>query len=173
MDEGIAVFESIENPNEKLQRMINLGKYIANCVTTNHNAKQFYILKCRMNAEFTKDGLNKILDEMEALCKKIKEIDLKAIKDTFEELGTDKSKLGLSLIDEATFMKTTLNDLKKIVEDQGVVTSMCQGKYNIDRANPALSQYSMYIKNFNTLVNSIANLLPKEEPVQEDIFDEL
>ena len=50
---------------------------------------------------------------------------------------------------------------------------MCQGKYSIDRANPALSQYSMYIKNFNTLVNSIANLLPKEEPVQEDIFDEL
>ncbi len=67
MDEGIALFETIKNPNEKLCRMINLGKYIANCVTTNYNAKQFYILKCRMNAEFTKDGLNKILDEMEAL----------------------------------------------------------------------------------------------------------
>lgn len=104
---------------------------------------------------------------------KIKEIDFNTLKDTFENMDNDKGKLGLSLIEELEFMKLTLNDLKKKINEDGVVTSMCQGKYSIDRANPALSQYSMYIKNFNTLVNSIANLLPKEEPVQEDIFDEL
>lgn len=92
---------------------------------------------------------------------KIKEIDLKSVRETFENMATDKSKLGLSLVEEAEFMKLTLNDLKdKIVKD-GVVTSMCQGKYNIDRANPALSQYNMLIKNYQTCIKNIHDLLPK------------
>ena len=102
---------------------------------------------------------------------KIKEIDLKSVKDTFTILNTDKSKLGLSLVEEAEFMKITLNDLKEKIVQDGVVTSMCQGKYNIDRANPALSQYNMLIKNYQSCINNIANLLPKEEII-EDTFDE-
>ena len=102
--------------------------------------------------------------------KKIKEVDLKSVKTTFEKMNNDKSKLGLSLIEEAEFMKVTLNDLKdKIVQD-GVVTSMCQGKYNIDRANPALSQYNMLIKNYQTCIKNINDLLPKEEYI-DDVFD--
>ena len=104
--------------------------------------------------------------------KKIKEIDINSVKDTFKELGTDKAQLGLSLIEEAEFMKNTLIALKKKVESDGVVTSMCQGKYNIDRANPALSQYNMLIKNYQTCINNIVNLLPKEEVLIEDNFDD-
>lgn len=104
--------------------------------------------------------------------KKIKEIDIKSVKDTFEELGTDKAKLGLSLIEEAEFMKNTLQQLKKKVECDGVVTSMCQGKYDIERANPALSQYNMLIKNYQSCINNIVSLLPKEEMPTEDDFDD-
>lgn len=103
---------------------------------------------------------------------KIKEIDIKSVKDTFEELGTDKAKLGLSLIEEAEFMKKTLSDLKKKIESDGVVTSMCQGKYDIERANPALSQYNMVIKNYQSCINNIVNLLPKDEVPTEDDFDD-
>lgn len=103
---------------------------------------------------------------------KIKEIDIKSVKETFEEMGTDKSKLGLALIEEAEFMKQTLSQLKKKVESDGVVTSMCQGKYDIERANPALSQYNMVIKNYQSCINNIVNLLPKEELPAEDNFDD-
>ena len=48
---------------------------------------------------------------------------------------------------------------------------MCQGKYNIDRANPALSQYNMMIKNYQSCIKSIADLLPKEDNSNEDDFD--
>lgn len=102
--------------------------------------------------------------------KKTKEVDLKAIKSTFENMNSDKSALGLSLVEEAEFMKTTLNDLKEKIAKDGVVTSMCQGKYNIDRANPALSQYNMLIKNYQTCVKNINDLLPKEEYAEES-FD--
>lgn len=103
---------------------------------------------------------------------KVKEIDIKSVKDTFEELGTDKSKLGLALIEEAVFMKKTLKDLKEVVESGGVITSMCQGKYDIERANPALSQYNMLIKNYQSCINNIVNLLPKDELPSEDNFDD-
>ncbi len=70
MNQGIQVFESIENKNEKLLNMINLGKFIATCVATAIHAKQWFVLKCRMHAEFTKEGLLGIYDEMEALVHK-------------------------------------------------------------------------------------------------------
>ena len=104
--------------------------------------------------------------------KKVERIDLKAVKDTFESLGTDKSKLGLNLVEEAEFMKLTLDELKSKVVKDGVVTSMCQGKYNIDRANPALSQYNMLIKNYQTCIKNIAELLPKGDSISEDTFDD-
>ena len=103
---------------------------------------------------------------------KIKEIDIKSVKDTFKEMGTDKAQLGLSLIEEAEFMKNTLKQLKSKVESDGVVTSMCQGKYDIERANPALSQYNMLIKNYQSCINNIVSLLPKEELPTEDNFDD-
>ena len=95
--------------------------------------------------------------------KKFVEIDLKAVKKTFENMNNDKTSLGLSLVEEAEFMKKTLNDLKTKIEDEGVVVSMCQGKYSIDRANPALSQYNMLIKNYQTCIKNLLDLIPKEE----------
>ncbi len=67
MQQGVAMFESIENKNDKLLSVLNLGKYITNCVLTNIHAKEWYILKCRFHAEFTAEGLHNLLDEMEVL----------------------------------------------------------------------------------------------------------
>lgn len=89
MDKGVAVFESIENKNEKLLSMINLGKFIANCVTTNIHAKEWHILKCKLNAEFTKEGLHKIIDDMVALLK----IESENAKNTIPLVEAD-SRLG-------------------------------------------------------------------------------
>lgn len=103
---------------------------------------------------------------------KSKRININSIKETFLTMGTDKSKLGLSLIEEVEFMKKTLIQLKKKIKSEGVVTLMCQGKYDIDRANPALSQYNMLIKNYQSCINNIVNLLPKDETPPEDNFDD-
>ncbi|MBR5543062.1 MAG: hypothetical protein IKU65_03080, partial [Oscillospiraceae bacterium] len=70
MQQGNAVFDSIENKNEKLLSVINVGKYITTSVLTTIHAKEWYILKCRLNAEFTREGMHKIADEMEALLRR-------------------------------------------------------------------------------------------------------
>lgn len=106
---------------------------------------------------------------MEKKCK----IDLKSIKNTFIKMNSDKCNLGLSLLEEAEFMKKTLKKLKREIQKNGVVTEMNQGKYSIDRANPALSQYNSLIKNYNSTIKQITDLLETEPPKNpEDEFDE-
>ena len=49
---------------------------------------------------------------------------------------------------------------------------MCQGAYSIDRENPALRSYNTSIKNYQSLIKQITELLPKDEKSIEDEFDE-
>ena len=97
--------------------------------------------------------------------------DLKTLKETFEKMDNDKSKLALSLLDEAYFCGDTLKKLKEKVEKDGVVTEMCQGNYNIDRENPALKSYNTTIKNYQALIKQITDLLPNQNDDNGDDFD--
>ena len=94
--------------------------------------------------------------------KKINEIDLNSLKTTIELLDNDKKTLCMSLLNEIMFMKITLDDLKEEVNKNGVITKMCQGKYDIERANPALNQYNTLIKNYASCIKQLNELLPKE-----------
>lgn len=86
-------------------------------------------------------------------------------------MDNEKGMLGLTLIKELEFMKKTLTNLKKELVDKGVVTEMPQGKYSIERANPALSQYNSMIKNYQSTVKQISDLLPKDSMDSFDDFD--
>lgn len=103
---------------------------------------------------------------------KIKTINFKSLKMFFNELPDEKSMLGLSLIKELEYMKKTLTKLKKEIDKKGVVTKMDQGKYIIDRANPALAQYNSMIKNYQSTVKQINELIPKELSDNFDDFDD-
>lgn len=95
---------------------------------------------------------------------------LQDIKKLFESDLTNKNKLGLSLVNKAIFMEQTLDKLQEKIEKDGVVTTMCQGSYEIERENPALKSYNGLIKNFNTIMKQILDLLPSDEQ-KEDAFD--
>jgi hypothetical protein len=47
---------------------------------------------------------------------------------------------------------------------------MCQGNYSIDRESPALKSYNTTIKNYQTLIKQITDLLPVE--TKKDVGDE-
>lgn len=94
--------------------------------------------------------------------------ELKQIQKIFEQEDTSKNKLGLSLVDKAMFMEQTLAKLKEKIEQDGVVTIMCQGSYEIERENPALKSYTSLIKNYNSTIKQISDLLPVEAPKEEE-----
>ena len=67
MDQGVKLLNTIENPNEELLRLINLGAFIHRCVITVCNAKKWYRLICKLKAQEEKEGYLAILSQMEAL----------------------------------------------------------------------------------------------------------
>ena len=95
--------------------------------------------------------------------KKIEEVDYNSIEMTINNMTNDKKELCISLLNEIKFMYQTLNDLKMKVSEMGVITKMCQGKYDIERANPALNQYNTLVKNYSSCIKQLNDLLPDEE----------
>ena len=67
INEGIGILEKIENKNDKLLRLINLGKFILRCVITGQHAKQWHVLKSDMRSAREKEELSEIIDNMEKL----------------------------------------------------------------------------------------------------------
>lgn len=91
---------------------------------------------------------------------------LKDIEKVLKKQNTEKSKMALSLLDEAFFCAKTLKKLKAEVEEDGVTTLMCQGNYSIMRENPALKSYNTTLKSYQTLIKQIIELMndiPAEE----------
>lgn len=70
LQEGLQILKSTATKNEKLLMLLNLGKFVINSVKTGIHAKRWYILKNRLLAETTKNGVKEILDDMEKLLRK-------------------------------------------------------------------------------------------------------
>ena len=104
---------------------------------------------------------------------------LMVLKEIFQKEDSSQSKHAMSLIDETIFCERTLKKLKTKINKDGPVTEMCQGKYNIERENPALKSYNTTIKNYQNLLKQISELLPidvenynRQKNMQDDDFDD-
>ncbi len=102
---------------------------------------------------------------------KKKTLDIKDLKAIYEGIDNGRSKLALSLLDKAEFMEDTLKKLQEKVKKDGVVTSMCQGSYDIDRENPALRSYNTTIKNYTSVIKQLNDMLPNEDKTKDDGFE--
>ena len=64
MQEGIEILESIENKNDALLRLINLGKFIANTLTTTIHVKEWYITKTKLRVAQSRDEANMLIAKL-------------------------------------------------------------------------------------------------------------
>ena len=69
-------------------------------------------------------------------------------------------------------MNDTLEKLKKDIQDKGVTTTMCQGKYDIERTNPSLQSYNSLIKNYTSTSKQLFEMLPKDNNGLDDFDDD-
>jgi butyrate kinase len=86
----------------------------------------------------------------------------------YRELPRDERTLLEKLGHEAAFMSATLEDLKEVVNRDGVVTSMPQGAYSIDRENPALRSYNAVIQRYNSTIKQMFDMLSKSSVENHD-----
>ena len=96
---------------------------------------------------------------------------MRKLKPFLEEVPEEKKYLAQLTIDEIAFLMITLEDLKEKVMRDGVVTEMDQGKYTIDRENPALKSYNVTIQRYNSNLKLLAELIGQSEPKTENERD--
>ena len=80
----------------------------------------------------------------------------------FKEVDSKKQRTVKGLIEEASFMKATLTELKEIIQVEGVIDEMSQGDYSIMREHPALKSYNATIQRYTTVTEKLLNLLQKD-----------
>lgn len=88
-------------------------------------------------------------------------------KKIFKNIGQDRLAINDDLLVNVAFMAVTLEDLQNEVHEKGVVEHFIQGKQNFLREQPALKAYNTTIKNYNSSMKILNDLMPSGEKVQE------
>jgi len=92
------------------------------------------------------------------------------LKRILKKYELDKNKLSTAegLIQEAAFMRVTLQDLKNDINSNGAIDEMPQGDYSIMRESPSVKTYNTMVQRYATVCKEIFSLLPKDKPKPED-----
>lgn len=95
------------------------------------------------------------------------------LTDLFKDIERNRRLSTNGLINEAAFMKATLQELKEQIDKAGPIDEMPQGEYSILREHPALKSYNTMVQRYAAVLKQLTDLLPKEiKVVEEDAFDE-
>lgn len=87
--EGAEMLETVPNPNEELERLINMVKYICHCEQTIIHTKEWHMRDAKITVETDAKLLNQYLDEMI----EIAHAEIKNAKESIQYLEKD-SRLG-------------------------------------------------------------------------------
>ena len=86
----------------------------------------------------------------------------------FKDLPENKKSIVLPLIQNAAFMRVTLDDLQKIIAEEGPVEQYMNGatQYGM-KQSAALQSYNALIKNYGAVIKNLFGLLPPMERPKE------
>lgn len=117
------------------------------------------------------DAENARLYTPDEKAKRIKR-ELTRLRKSFKPLPEDKRRLAEGLMQEAAFMRVTLEETREIIDREGVIELFEQGKQRFLREHPATKVYTSFVNRYSTVVKQLVDLLP--DPKQgQDVTDEL
>ncbi len=109
--------------------------------------------------------------------KELKEKSIEEVRKKFEKLyvtsDEKKQALILSLIEEASFMSVTLNDLKQQINEDGIKEKYKNGKNQWGyKDSVEVKSYNTMVKNYTSVIKQLNDILPSSENINpEDEFD--
>ena len=89
-----------------------------------------------------------------------KDKELKRIKKLFKEMPDNWKKVNEKLFIRAANMAVFLSEMEEKLATEGLIVSMPQGDYEIERAHPLLQQYNSMVKNYNATIKQLSEALP-------------
>ncbi len=89
--------------------------------------------------------------------------ELEKLNTLYRDLPENKLKLLAPLIQNAAFMKVTLEELQETINAEGATDEYCNGANQFGRKQSAnIQAYNSLIKNYNAVIDRLEKLLPAE-----------
>ncbi len=85
------------------------------------------------------------------------------IKRIYKNLPKEQLELARKLIERAAYMLVSLEDMEAKMSEDGLVVTMPQGNYEIERAHPLLQPYNAMVKNYNATIKQLNEILPNSD----------
>lgn len=98
--------------------------------------------------------------------KKIKQ-EINRIKKNYKEFPKDKVKMLDGLIQEAAFMKISLEESREDLLSNGLTETFEQGSQRFERERPQFKIYTTLTQRYSGMMNSLINILPEEQKKEE------
>ena len=99
--------------------------------------------------------------------------EIKRLSKLFKDLSKNKLELAKGLIENAAFMYVTLQELKEIINTNGVKEQYKNGKNQYGYKDSTENKtYDKMIKNYNNTIKQLNDMLPKDsDKPKDDGFD--
>ena len=95
--------------------------------------------------------------------------EIRRLRKLLAEIPPDKLKAAEGLIQEAAFMRLTLDETRHIIDREGVLENFEQGSQRFIREHPATKVYGTLINRYTVVCKSLADLIPgKPSPKDGD-----
>lgn len=83
------------------------------------------------------------------------------LKGVFKELDENKKKVVMPLIQKAAFMHVELEELQKVIEEEGCVCEYKNGENQYGtKKSPEVDVYNTMIKNYTAIIKTLSELAP-------------
>lgn len=85
------------------------------------------------------------------------------IKKIYKNLPKERLEIAKKLIERAAYMLVSLEEMEEKISEDGLVVTMSQGSYEIERAHPLLQPYNAMVKNYNATIKQLNEMSPNSE----------
>lgn len=100
--------------------------------------------------------------------KKIKK-ETQRLKKLFKDLPENKHKMAEKLVENASFMSITLDELKEDIKLYGVKETYVNGKDQFGFKESIESKtYNTMVKNYMSIIKQLNDMLPEQKKIDED-----
>lgn len=91
-------------------------------------------------------------------------------KKIFKNVPEDKKPFAEKLYNQAAFMVITLDDLQKKINREGpVITAVNGNGFETTTEHPAQKSYNTMIKNYNSTIKALIDLLPNSNTEDDEL----
>jgi DNA-binding ferritin-like protein (Dps family) len=98
--------------------------------------------------------------------KKIKQ-EINRIKKLYKDFPKEKAKVLEGLINEAAFMKLTLQETREDIIKNGTIELFEQGEQCFNRERPEVKIYTTFMQRYSNVMKQLIDLLPVEIKKEE------